>query len=57
MKKSRFGGEQIMGILKQHAAGVRTVELCREHGSSAATFYQVEVEVRRHVRGGGTAAE
>ncbi|SEG52100.1 Transposase, partial [Bryocella elongata] len=39
MKKSRFSEEQIIGILKQHEAGVKTAELCREHGISAATFY------------------
>ena len=40
MKKSQFREEQIIGILKQGEAGVKTAELCREHGISAATFYQ-----------------
>ena len=40
MKKSRYSEEQIIGILKQSEAGVKTAELCREHGISAATFYQ-----------------
>src|SRR6266480_7862885 len=39
MKKSRYTEEQIIGILKQHEAGVKTADLCREHGVSAATFY------------------
>jgi putative transposase len=39
MKKSRYSEEQILGILKQHEAGVKTADLCREHGISAATFY------------------
>ena len=39
MKKSCFTEEQIIGVLKQHEAGVKTVELCREHGMSGATFY------------------
>ena len=40
MKKSRYTEEQIIGILKQQEAGVKTSDLCREHGISAATFYQ-----------------
>jgi putative transposase len=39
MKKSRFSEEQIIGILKQHEAGLKTADVCREHGISAATFY------------------
>ena len=39
MKKSRYTEEQIIGILKQHEAGVKTGDLCREHGISEATFY------------------
>jgi putative transposase len=38
--KSRLSKEQIIGVLKQHEAGVKTAGLCREHGISAATFYQ-----------------
>ena len=39
MKKSRYTEEQIIGILKQHEAGEKTADLCREHGISEATFY------------------
>lgn len=39
MKKARFSQEQIVGILKQHEAGMKTAELRREHNISAATFY------------------
>ena len=38
MKKSRYREEQIIGILKQQEAGVKTADLCREHGISAATL-------------------
>lgn len=39
MKKTRFTESQIVGILKQRESGIPTKELCREHGISAATFY------------------
>ena len=40
MKRSRFGEEQIIGILKEHEAGVSVADLCRKHGISSATFYK-----------------
>ena len=40
MKRSRFSEEQIIGILKEHQAGLGAKELCREHGISDATFYK-----------------
>ena len=40
MKRSRFSEEQIIGILKEHQAGLTAVELCRKHGVSDATFYK-----------------
>ena len=40
MKKSRFSEEQIIGALKEHAAGLSAAELCRKHGISDATFYK-----------------
>jgi len=40
MKKSRYSEAQIIGILKEHAAGGRTADLCRRHGMSPATFYK-----------------
>ncbi|MCK1492477.1 transposase, partial [Bradyrhizobium sp. 180] len=36
MKHSRFTEEQIIGILKEHEAGVSVVDLCRKHGVSDA---------------------
>jgi putative transposase len=39
VKKSRFSETQIVGILKEHEAGVATKDLCRRHGVSPATFY------------------
>ncbi len=40
MRKSKFTEHQIVSILKQHEAGVKVADLCREHGISNATFYQ-----------------
>ncbi len=40
MKRSRFTEEQIIGILKEHQAGLGAKELCRKHGISDATFYK-----------------
>ena len=40
MKRSRFSEEQIIGILKEHEAGLSAKELCRKYGVSDATFYK-----------------
>jgi putative transposase len=39
MKRSRFSEEQIIGILKEHQAGLSAGEICRKYGISDATFY------------------
>jgi putative transposase len=39
VKARRFTEEQIIGILKQAQAGMKVVDLCRQHGISDATFY------------------
>ena len=40
MKKSRFSGEQIIGILKQAENGRPVGELVRENGITETTFYR-----------------
>ena len=40
MRKSRFTDSQILGFLKQNQEGSKVPDLCREHGFSAAQFYQ-----------------
>jgi len=40
MKRSRVREEQIIGILKEQEAGAKTVDVCRSHGISDATFYK-----------------
>ena len=39
MKKKRFTEEQIIAVLKEHEAGVKTGDLARRHGISEATLY------------------
>ncbi len=40
MRRSRFTEEQIIGILKEHQAGLGAQERFRKHGVSDATFYK-----------------
>ena len=40
MRQSRFREEQIIGVLKEAEAGMKTAEICRQHGVSDATYYK-----------------
>ena len=40
MKTSRYSEEQIIAVLKQAEAGMKTAEVCRQNGISSATFYK-----------------
>ena len=35
MKRKRHTEEQIIAILKEHEAGMKTADLCRKHGDRA----------------------
>ena len=39
MVHKRYTEEQIIAVLSEAKAGARTVDLCRKHGMSDATFY------------------
>jgi putative transposase len=39
MKRKRNTEEQIIAILREHEAGMKTADLCRKHGISEPTFY------------------
>ena len=40
MKRVRFTEEQIIAVLREHAAGAKTADLVRQHGISEATLYK-----------------
>jgi putative transposase len=40
MRRSKFPEEKIIGILREHEAGLAAADLCRKHGISDATFYK-----------------
>ncbi|SEP37738.1 putative transposase [Rhodopseudomonas pseudopalustris] len=40
MKRSRSSEQQIIGILKEHEAGVSVADLCRKHSVSDASIYK-----------------
>jgi len=40
MARKRYTEEQIVTILKESAAGLKTDELCRKYGVSQNTFYK-----------------
>ena len=44
MRPSRFTDEQIIGMLKEQEAGAATVDVCRKHGISPATFYKFKAK-------------
>tara|TARA_R100000789_G_scaffold13076_1_gene16798 strand:+ start:6104 stop:6367 length:264 start_codon:yes stop_codon:yes gene_type:complete len=44
MRKSRFTEAQIIGMIKEHEAGMPTAEVCRRHGLSTATFYKLQAK-------------
>ena len=52
MKRSRFSEEQIISVLKEHEAGMKTADVCCKHGISDATLYKWKARY-----GGMTASE
>jgi putative transposase len=57
MKRNRFTEEQIIGILKEHEAGVSVADLCRKHGVSDASIYKWKARFGGMGRLRGQAAE
>jgi putative transposase len=44
MKRSRFTEEQIIAILKEKEAGMKTADVCRKHGISQPSFYKYKAK-------------
>ena len=44
MKRKRHTEEQIIAILKEQEAGMKTSDVCRKHGISEATFYKYKAK-------------
>lgn len=44
MKRSRFTEEQVIAILKEQEAGMKTADVCRKHGISEAIFYKYKAK-------------
>jgi putative transposase len=44
MRQSRFTEAQIIGMIKEHEAGMPTAEVCRRHGPSPASFYKFKAK-------------
>jgi len=44
MKRSRFTEEQIIGMLKEQEAGMKTADVCRKYGISEGTFYKYKAK-------------
>ena len=44
MKRKRYSEEQIIGILREHEAGLSTDDLVRKHGIAHSTFHRWKVK-------------
>ena len=40
MRQKRFTEEQIIGVLKEHEAGIKAADICRKFGISEQTLYR-----------------
>ena len=57
MKRSRFMQERIIGVLKEHQAAAKAVDLRRKHEISDATVYSLAIPAWWHGGVGRAQAE